>query len=139
MEFPAVSATTAGLLLIMQQLLMLSVGMYRQKSKQPSGYGTDLNMERLSRRHGNLAENAAIFVVTLALLELNVGSTTIVIALATAFLVARLAHAIGFSSLAGSHVTEGSPLFLQMRALGAGLTALTGLVTAAYLLFSVII
>ena len=138
MEFPAISAATAGVLLILQILLMLSVGMYRTKVKLGTGYGSDQNLERLGRRHGNLAENAAIFVVTLALLELRVGPTTAVLALASIFVAARLAHAVGFSSLAGSHLGEGNKLFVLLRSLGAGLTALTGLGTAGYLLFSVL-
>ena len=137
MEFPTISAVTAGVLLMLQQLLMLNVGMYRTKVRMGTGYGNDQNLERLGRRHGNLAENAAIFIVTLALLELQLGPTTVVVSLAIAFIVARLAHAIGFSSLAGSHLGEGSKLFLFLRAGGATFTALIGLATAAYLLINI--
>ncbi len=138
MEYPAISAATAGSLLILQLLLMLSVGMYRTKVKMGTGYGNDQNLERLGRRHGNLAENAAIFVVTLALLELRVGPTTVVFILGATFVAARLFHAIGFSSLAGSHLGDGNFFFVLMRMLGAGLTALTGFATAGYLLLNVL-
>lgn len=73
MEFPIVSAITAGALLIVQQLPMLKVGMCRTKVKTGVGYSEDPDLERLSRRHGNLAENTGIFVATLALLELLAG------------------------------------------------------------------
>ena len=135
MEFPIVSAVTAGALLIIQQLLMLNVGLYRTKVRTGVGYGEDLDLERLSRRHGNLAENAGIFVATLALLELLAGSVDIVAGFAIAFVVARTAHIIGFSSLAGSHLKDGSTVFLFLRAGGATFTALVGVATGAYLLF----
>ena len=126
MEFPVVAATTAGILLVMQQALMLNVGMYRTKVRLGTGYGDDLDLERLSRRHGNLAENAGIFIATLALLELYIGSGDAVLWLAVAFVAARIAHMVGFSSLAGSHLKEGSKLFLLLRAGGATFTALVG-------------
>lgn len=137
MEFPMISAVTAAALLIVQQILMLNVGMYRTKVRMGVGYGEDLDLERLSRRHGNFAENAGIFVATLALLELFSGSSAIVIGLAIAFIVARTAHIIGFSSLAGSHLKEGSGLFIVLRAGGATFTALVGVATGAYLLYLV--
>ncbi|MGD1926332.1 MAG: MAPEG family protein [Paracoccaceae bacterium] len=137
MEFPIIAATTAGILLVMQQALMLNVGMHRTKLKMGTGFGEDLDMERLSRRHGNLAENAGIFIVTLALLELYVGSGTAVSGFAATFVAARVSHIIGFSSLAGSHLKEGSKLFLVLRAGGATLTALVGLVTGMYLFYQV--
>ena len=138
MQFPEITATTAAILMILQLLLMLSVGMYRTKAQVGTGYGDDHNLERLARRHGNLAENAAIFLITLALLELRIGSTTVVLVLAATFVGARLAHAIGFSSLAGSHLGQGNKLFLLMRMLGAGLTAVSGFAVAGYLLFNLI-
>ena len=135
MQFPIIAATTAGILLVMQQTLMLSVGMYRGKVKQGTGYGEDLTLERLGRRHGNLAENAAIFIATLALLELLVGGTSIVLGLAIAFVAGRVAHMIGFSSLAGSHLKEGSKMFIVLRAAGATTTAIVGLATGLYLIY----
>lgn len=137
MEFPIIAATTAGLLLIMQQALMLSVGMYRGKVKLGVGYGEDLDMQRLIRRHGNLAENAAIFIATLALLELYVGSGTVVYAFAIAFFAGRISHLLGFSSLSGSHLADGSKLFLFLRAGGAMTTAIVGLATGGYLVWQV--
>ena len=106
MEFPIIAATTAGILLVMQQALMLNVGMYRTKLKMGTGFGQNQDMERLARRHGNLAENAGIFIATLALLELYTGSGMVVQVLAGAFVLARVLHIVGFSSLAGSHLAE---------------------------------
>lgn len=138
MEFPVISATVAAILLIAQQVLMLNVGLYRAKTKKGVGVDGDEKLERLSRRHGNLAENAAVFIITLTMLELLGGSSEGVYWLAVVFVVARLCHAIGFMSPAGSHLGEGSKLFLVLRSGGATMTALTGLATGALLLFSLL-
>jgi len=136
MSFPIVSAVTAGFLIVLQQLLMLSVGMYRVKVKRGVGFGDDANLERLIRQHGNLTENAAIFVVVLALLELATGPTIAVSGLAAGFVVARLAHMAGFSSLAGSHLAEGSKLFLLLRSAGATASALVSIAAGALLVWA---
>lgn len=134
MEFPVITAVTAGVLLIFQQLLMLSVGLYRVKVRRGVGDGGDAQLERLVRRHGNLAENSALFLIGLGLLELATGSGPVTLGFAGAFLAARLFHALGFSSLAGSHLAEGSRLFLLLRSSGAILTALVGIAAGGYLL-----
>jgi len=53
--------------------------------------------------------------------------------LAAVFVSARIAHAIGFSSAAGSHLAEGNRIFLLMRSSGATLSALTGIALGVYL------
>jgi uncharacterized protein len=132
---PVIAAVTAAILLILQQVLMIGVGLQRRRLKLGVGIGTDREMERVVRRHGNLAENAAIYVVTLALLELIVGSTIFVAVLAGLFLVARILHIIAFSSLGGSH-GEGNRKLLLVRMIGVLLTAIIGIVTAGYLLIA---
>jgi uncharacterized membrane protein YecN with MAPEG domain len=95
-------------------------------------------MARLSRRHGNLAENAAIFIVTLGFLELLAGSAGAVPWLAAAFLIVRAAHIFAFSSTAGSHGGEsGGRVFALCRMLGAIGTTAVGIVTAGLLLYRV--
>jgi uncharacterized membrane protein YecN with MAPEG domain len=54
---------------------------------------------RATRRHGNYAENAAIFVVGLALAETMGAARLLIVALAVVFVAARLAHAIGLSRI----------------------------------------
>ncbi|NJK62992.1 MAG: hypothetical protein HC921_10220 [Synechococcaceae cyanobacterium SM2_3_1] len=61
MNLPLITAGLSGILLATQQLLMLNVGLHRIKLRLGVGYGNDPNLERLIRRHGNLAENAGIF------------------------------------------------------------------------------
>ena len=94
---PAVSALTAGVLIVMQMLLLLTVVLARARNRQSLGDGGNANMLRAVRRHGNLAENAAIFVVCAALLEMLGGSRMTVEILCAAFVLGRLSHIIGLS------------------------------------------
>lgn len=126
----------AAYLLVLQQVLMLTVGMYRTKKQQGMGFQDDLTLERLVRRHGNLAENAGVFITSIALLELQAGSTRLVLILCLAFAIARTLHAIGFSSAAGAYQLNSQGIgrfFLGARALGALSTAFTGIVCGFFL------
>ncbi|MEM8825925.1 MAG: MAPEG family protein, partial [Pseudomonadota bacterium] len=99
----------------------------------------DRVLEQRVRRHGNLAENAALMLAGIALLELLSGQTLTVTLLAFGFAVARLAHAIGFSSLAGSHgenLSGGRKVFALFRIVGAFGTALTGFGAAIAILIA---
>lgn len=127
MNLPLYTALLGAFLIVLQVVLMLSVGLHRAKG-QFIGIGEDRDLERKVRRHGNLAENSGLFLVVLALLEIIVGQTSWVLGLCILFGTARLLHAIGFSSLAGSHgddLTGGRKAFAGMRAMGAMGTLLT--------------
>ena len=135
MPVPVISATTAAVILALQLVLMITVGMHRVKTQTNIGVGEDPDLERKIRRHGNLAENAAIFLIVLALAELVGGSPSILCWVAIAFVVARISHAIAFSSLTGSHGEGGSQLFILARVIGAFGTFLSGVFLAGYLLY----
>ncbi|MBS0294851.1 MAG: MAPEG family protein [Proteobacteria bacterium] len=94
---PVVSALTAGVLIIVQMLLLLLTVLARRKARQSLGEGQDDGLLRAMRRHGNFAENAAIFVIALALLEMLGGRQQTVEAVAGAFVLGRLCHALGLS------------------------------------------
>ncbi|MEM7686093.1 MAG: MAPEG family protein, partial [Pseudomonadota bacterium] len=83
------------------------------------GYGEDEDLHRKIRRHANLAENAALFIVALALAEIVGASVTYVGLVAAVFVAARISHAMAFTSSSGSHTPEGSVVFPAMRAFGA--------------------
>lgn len=139
MTLPLIAATLGGIILVLQQVLMLSAGLHRGKTRKGVGHDGDVELERKVRRHGNLAENSGIFIVIIALLELTGGASGIITALAATFLLARILHAIGFGTLAGSHGGEyakasGGRTPTLLRAAGATLTALSGIVAGAYLL-----
>lgn len=120
-NLPLYSAALGAFLIVLQVGLMLSVGLHRSKG-QFLGDGGDRDLERKVRRHGNLAENSGLFLVVIALFEMLAGQTTFVLALCIGFAAARLLHALGFASLAGSHgddLTGSRKAFAGMRAMGA--------------------
>ena len=94
---PIVSAIAAGVLIVIQMALLLTVVVARRRGKQSLGDGGDANVLRAMRRHGNFAENAAIFVVALALFEMIGGERLTAEIYAGIFIVGRLAHAVGLS------------------------------------------
>lgn len=126
------STWLAAYLIVLQQVLMFAVGMYRTKKMQGMGVQDDIALERLVRRHGNLAENAGIFIASVALLEINTGSTQFVSILCLVFGVARTLHAIGFSSPYGAYqigdAKGAKMLFLIARSMGAIISGLSGIV-----------
>ncbi|MEM9605496.1 MAG: MAPEG family protein [Pseudomonadota bacterium] len=139
--FPLYTTALGSVLLVAQNLLMLNVGLYRGKIGQAVGTGGDATLERLVRRHGNLAENAAIFVAALALYELGNGQTALALWTGAAFGAGRLTHAVAFSSDAGSHLvnqTGSRRAFAALRASGAFLTTASGVVLGIAMLVSVI-
>ena len=139
MEIPYTAAAVGAVLLILQLVLMMSTGIHRGKTLIGVGVGDDKDLERKMRRHGNLAENAAIFVVVLALTEGIVGGGAVVVAFGALFLVARLSHAMAFTSLAGSHGVDGaSKLYPRLRLVGALGTSLCGMGLSLYLLFNLL-
>ena len=71
---PVVSALTAGVLIVMQMALMLTVIRARRRNRQSLGDGGNPDMLLAIRRHGNSAENAALFIAGFALLELRDGN-----------------------------------------------------------------
>lgn len=136
MDLPYTAATVAAILIILQQILMMIAGTYRAKVSVGVGTGDDKDLERKVRRHGNLAENAAIFVIVLSLTEGLFGSSTVITVFGTVFVIARLSHAAAFASLAGSHGQENaSKIFPILRVIGALGTGLSGIGLGLYLLF----
>ena len=125
---PVISAITAGVLIIGQAALLLTVVQRRRSSRQALGDG-DATLQRLVRRHGNYAENAAIFVASLALLEMMGAARPFVIGLAALFILGRLLHAIGLSRqntvnvwrIAGIFATVGVGVSLGVRLVMLGI------------------
>ena len=95
---PVISSITAGVLIILQMGLMLAAATQRGRTRQPiGGDETDPGLLRAVRRHGNFAENAAIFLIAVALLEMMGGGRVWVEALCAAFVIGRIGHAIALS------------------------------------------
>ena len=127
MEFPLITALAAAVLILLQIALMMNTGMARGKAGVGLGDGGNEELLRKIRMHGNLAENAPIFLITFAFLEvLGTGQITMT-ALAGIFILGRFSHAIGLSQTAG-----GSPF----RAVGALTTLGSGVASGGLLLWT---
>lgn len=139
---PIYAALLGGALLCLQIILMLTVGTYRSNSGKGVGVADDMKLERLVRRHGNLAENAAIFITVFALYELLFGQTLIALIVGLVFFLARGLHALAFTSDSGSHLVDGrgaGKKFVLMRVSGALLTALSSLALGITLIVSILL
>ena len=97
MTFPFTTAITAGILLILQMALAFAVSGARGQNNAWVGDGGQEALLRAIRRHGNLAENAGLFVAGFALLELSKFGPNLLTGLCAAFVVVRLSHAVGLS------------------------------------------
>jgi uncharacterized membrane protein YecN with MAPEG domain len=123
---PVVSAITAGVLIVGQIGLMFSVVLTRVRTRQSLGEGDDAALLRRVRRHGNYAENAAIFVVCLALVEMIGAARPFVIGLAALFIVGRVLHAIGLSLVKTTNVWRIAGIVATVAAaLGVGVRLVT--------------
>ncbi len=126
MEFPIITAYVAALIGILQFALMMAVGLTRASLKVGFGDGGNEALLVKIRRHGNLAENAPIFVLLLGFLELAGENATWVMYLAGLFVAARIAHALALSG-----VLPG-----VLRPFGAFGTLISGVGTAVLLLMA---
>jgi uncharacterized protein len=125
MAFPYITAVTAGIILILQIVLALTVSSGRGNTGLGDGGNPDLH--RAIRRHGNLAENAGLFIAGFALLELSKVNVLLLEGLSAAFILVRLSHAFGMSR----------PDTMNMfRAVGGIGTYLVGLILGAALLWA---
>lgn len=127
---PYVSAITAAILIVMQMALMFSVVRTRWRVRQSLGDGGNPEMLLAIRRHGNLAENAAIFVAGFALLEMMGAGRIGVAILCAVFVLARISHVIGLS-MPGKTVN-------RLRVAGTAGTTFVGLALASRLIFAAV-
>ena len=127
MIYPTTTAIVAALLALLQAGLMLYTAMGRGQFSTGLGDGGHEALTRRIRMHGNLAENAALFVVLLGLTELSGVSPLLVRIAGPAFVLVRLAHAFGLSMVFG-------PGANPFRAVGAVGTVVCFVVLALALL-----
>ncbi|MEH6700276.1 MAPEG family protein [Parasphingorhabdus sp.] len=137
MTIPIIAAVAGAVLIILQAILMILVGTHRIRNRVNLGTGDDPALERKIRRHGNLAENAALFIVVLALAEMTVVPNNIVRIIALVFIIGRIFHAIALSTVAGSHGAESGKIFAGFRAIGALTTFGCFIALGGYLLFGI--
>ncbi len=118
MTYPVITALAAGIIINLQMFLMIITGKSRYTHKQGIGHGNHPELLTRIRVHGNLAENAAIVLVVLALLEMAGISQMIIGLAATLFVIARILHPIGLFRTTGISTP---------RMIGVTLTAFIGI------------
>lgn len=126
MTLPFVTMMTAGILLTLQMLFAATTSASRGKANTWVGDGRDDALLRAMRRHGNLAENAAIFSLGFLLLEISQFNRHILAGMCATFILLRVLHAIGLSQR-----NTNNPL----RLLGGAGTYMLGLALAGCLLW----
>jgi uncharacterized membrane protein YecN with MAPEG domain len=128
-HMPLYTGLFAAVLMILQIVLMGIVIAQRGKLNVLIGTGGDDAMEKSIRTHANLIENAPMFLIGLALIELIAGGNMWVLVMGCVFVLARISHAIGLSASAG--VTP-------WRLIGTLGSMIPTLVAAGYLIYLVL-
>jgi uncharacterized protein len=126
---PLVTAGAAAILALMQATLMIYAALGRAKYVVGLGDGGQDGLLRRIRMHGNLAENAPIFLILLGLVESAGYRERLVLTIAVAFVLARFAHAFGLSRSAGAS---------KPRTLGATATAICIYLLSILLLVAIV-
>jgi uncharacterized membrane protein YecN with MAPEG domain len=99
--FPYWTAAAAVFLAVLQMLLLGYTALGRGKYRVGLGDGGNPAMLKRMRMHGNLAENAPLFLILLGLVELSGQWAMYVPWIVIAFAVMRLSHMIGIGLSAG--------------------------------------
>jgi hypothetical protein len=102
LTFPYITAATAIPLVVLQMLLTLYTAQGRGRYRTGLGEGTDPMLLRRIRMHGNLAENAPLFLILLALVEMTGQWSAALPYYAVVFVIARLSHALGLAISSGA-------------------------------------
>ncbi len=97
MTLPIISGYAAAILGFLQIGLMVTVGNARRDVEVSLGDGGNAELLMKIRRHGNLTENAPLFLILLSFLEVTGGPMMVVLTLASIFITARLSHAFALS------------------------------------------
>ena len=128
LQAPLYTGLFTAVLMIMQMVLMGMVIKQRVTSNVLIGDGDEALLQTI-RVHGNFVENAPIFLVGLALIEVLVGSNTWVLVMGSVFLLGRVLHAVGMSITTGPSI---------LRAAGALASLLVTVVAACYLGYAIL-
>jgi uncharacterized membrane protein YecN with MAPEG domain len=100
-NFPHFTAATAIAIAVLQMILLLYTANGRGKYRTGLGDGGNEPLLKRIRAHGNLAENAPLFLILLGLVEVSGQWNNLVPIFAVVFVVVRLSHALGLLISAG--------------------------------------
>ena len=99
-----ITALYASLLGVMGVMLMVVVIRLRRSLKIGLGDGGNRDLQQAIRVHGNAIECVPIFLLLLAIFEINHGSAMLLHGFGTTFLFARILHAWGLYVSSGASV-----------------------------------
>ena len=122
-----IALTAAGAAALLHIWLSLRVSHVRRSQKILHGDGGSPGLLRRMRAHGNYAENAPIFLILIALLELAGARGEFLWAATIIFFIARILHAFGMDSdkLSKLRIVGVTGSWLVLLALGAWAITLT--------------
>tara|TARA_R110002111_G_scaffold182460_1_gene248002 strand:+ start:213 stop:617 length:405 start_codon:yes stop_codon:yes gene_type:complete len=126
----ALAAAICALLLIFMKFKVIG---QRVKTETLFGAGEDAKMKMVRGTHANLAENAPIALILMALLEMANAHHWTLTGLAALFLVARAIHIYGMYQ----HHATGSVRFRQAGVLGTTLSIVAMALWVIYLFVTV--
>ncbi|WNO11462.1 MAPEG family protein [Teredinibacter sp. KSP-S5-2] len=92
-----ITSLTASIVGILTLVLAYRVAYIRKYNSVQPGINGDLDFTVAFRAHANLVEYAPIFLILLAIAEFNQINSSLLIFVATAFTISRIAHAIGYT------------------------------------------
>ncbi|WP_347341158.1 MAPEG family protein [Sphingomonas sp. TREG-RG-20F-R18-01] len=113
-----ITLVTAGAAAIINLWLAIRVGSVRTKAKILLGDGGNEVLIRRMRAHANFVEYAPFIVILIGLIELTSGSSWWLWGASAAFLVARVAHALGMDGLPVGRMVGTILTFLLLLGLG---------------------
>ncbi len=99
--YAPITALYAALIALLFVACAIQVVRNRQRAQVGLGTGTDRQLERSVRVHGNLAEYAPLVLLLMLIYELNGGAAWLLHLLGGLFVLFRLAHAAGLGASAG--------------------------------------
>ncbi len=128
-NFPHITAATAIVLAVLQMFLLLRAARGRGQFQTGLGDGGNEKLLQRIRAHGNLAENAPLFLILLGLAEMTGQLGAIAPIYAVIFILGRFSHALGLSISSGVTVFR---LFGVLATVGTiiGLSIQLGLMLA---------
>ena len=102
MDLP-ITSWTAVILAVLYIVQTFSVIAKRRSGRIVHGDGGDKSTMKRIRGHGNSAEQIPLFLILLALSEAQIGHSTWLCILATAFILGRIGHAYYFLDIGATH------------------------------------
>lgn len=114
-----ITALYASLLALFLVILVFPIIKLRRGLRVGLGDGGNRSLQQATRAHGNAIENIPIFILLLALYELNHANALALHAFGASFMIARLLHAGGLYASPGNSMGRAIGMTATLLILGA--------------------